>query len=59
MAGWRIVDMASGEAVARRRFEQRRDVADAGYDALVAAETALLGDLARAMADSLRGLPLP
>ena len=56
VAEWRIVDR-QGEEATRARFEKRRTPAGPGYGALAQAELALVGDLAGALADALRGLP--
>jgi uncharacterized lipoprotein YmbA len=56
IAHWRLVPAAAPENSVAYRFSETRALQREGYGGLVEAETALLNDLARAIADSIREL---
>lgn len=57
VASWILLDATSQVELASYRFERNASTSRDGYDALVATQTALLSDLAKAIADSLKTLP--
>ena len=50
---WRIVNPSSGQTVARRNANFEQPISGDGYDAVVRAESALVGQLANGIAASL------
>lgn len=57
VASWILLDATSLVELARYRYERNANTSRDGYDALVATQTELLSDLAKAIADSLDVLP--
>jgi uncharacterized lipoprotein YmbA len=58
-ASWVVLDARGETPLARGRSVLRREAAGKGTDAAVAATSALVGDMAREIAQAVRALPVP